>query len=205
MWLFWQLESHLRLESEMEYYIIERENNDNYPLLDWVDGLSLAFFDRQFIKVNQPVQLQMGDPIPYAAEMVDYHELPNPVFSKKVKDALESLSIKGVQLVPATVHVGKEDFDYWILHVMNECGCLNIQESEYEVTSHGVIFALNKIVLRNDVFTNIPEEQRLIFYMSEYHPMCLYHQRVKDQIESVSPKGLKFISVEDWDDTMSFK
>jgi len=118
-----------------EYYIIETENNDNYPLFSW-DELSNDYGLGKPVEIKAPVNLRLGEPISPQFEWVDYHEAPEPVVSKKIADALHQLNIYGIQLVFAKVSNPKDPFadekDYWFIHVWNRISCLDKEKSEVD-------------------------------------------------------------------------
>lgn len=193
----------------MKYYILEQENNDSYPILEWgndIDNIEISIAKNREVKPSGPVELLIGEPIPKNPLMVDYHELPKPVFSKKIYDLLEPLKLNQVQLVPAYVLTNNVTYDYWILYVRNLIECMDKNKSKVHYRTDGKTLSMvDKLFLDFDKLEQIPEENRLVFRLAEFRIIHIYHEKIKKLIESVKPVGLQFFSVEEWDDTSSFK
>jgi len=192
-----------------EYYIIETENNDNYPLFSW-NQLDDDFGMGKPAEIKVPVNMRLGDPINSSFEWVDYHEAPEPIVSKKITDVLYQLNIYGIQLVPAKVSNPKdpfaEDKDYWFIHVWNRIACLDKEKSKIRTNKAGTrIFAIDKLVLSDKTLSLFDIKKRLIFELTEDISVLLVHQSVKAAIESVNPIGCRFFSVADWRSDIVFE
>jgi len=192
-----------------DYFIIERENNDNYPLFSWdqtADEFGLGA-PAEFIA---PVKLRLRDPISPKFEWVDYHQLPDPVVSPSLANVFSKLHIYGIQLIPALVaHYAtpfSEPQNYVFIHVWNRIACLDRDNSELECNRDGTrIFGIQKLVLNENVLHSTPLSNRLIFELEEKSSVLLVHASLKDAIEAVSPKGCRFFKVSDWNSDSSFK
>ena len=187
-------------KDKAEYYIIERENSSNYPLLIEDDGCPFYIKKKEYIEDAEHMFFCLGAPIPRKPEMVDYHPVPYTVVSKKIYDILEPMKIKGIQLIPATI-TGKDNElyeDYFYLHIYNIYDFLDKDLSIYDWDDFiNQAEDIEKIVISKDI-KNIPIEQRLIFKLKEDPTFELYHQTIVDKIMESSPKGLRFINVEEW-------
>ncbi len=192
-----------------EYYIIESENNDNYPLFSW-DQLSGDFGMGQPVEFKQPVKFRLGDPLSPNFEWVDYHVAPEPIVSKRIVDVLSPMDIYGIQLVPAKVRNPKDKSpfaevkDYWFMHVWNQIACLDKENSELELYDDGAIFGIDKLVLDEKTLSLFELKKRLIFELAEKSPVLLVHQTIKDAIESVNPKGCRFFKATEWNSDIVF-
>ena len=191
-----------------EYYVIDRENNDNYPLLTWDQSESEYGFGKPAENIK-PVEFRLGEPIPKKFELVDYHKAPEPVVSKRIVDALMPLDLYGVQFVPAKVRYHKDPFmelpDYWFLHVWNRISCLDKDESELDLYSDGMIFGINKLVLDEKTLSMFDLPKRSMFALSEDISVLLVHESVKDAIESVQPRGVRFFKATEWNSDICFE
>jgi len=111
-----------------EYYVLERENNDDYPLFSWNQKRG-EFSMGKSVEFKNSIKLQLSEPISPNFEWVDYHSLPKPVISKQVANVLAPLDIYGIQLIPAEVSNPKDPFleakHYYFLHVWNRISCLD--------------------------------------------------------------------------------
>ena len=192
-----------------EYYVIESENNDNYPLFSW-DQLSGDFGMGRPIEYTEPVKFRLGDPLSPNFEWVDYHVAPEPIISKKIVEALMPLDLYGVQFVPAKVRNPNDPFpevkDYWYMHVWNHISCLDKEKSEIRTNKTGTrIFAIDKLVLNEKTLSLFELRKRQIFELAEKTPLLLLHKTVKDAIESVNPKGCRFFKAADWRSDIVFE
>lgn len=191
-----------------EYYVIERENNDHYPLFAW-DQAADEFGLGVPATFQPPVKIRLRDPISPKFELVDYHQLPDPVVSPKLAKALAPLNIHGIQLVPAVVRNPSDPYselhEYFFIHVWNRIACLDKDNSELECNRDGTrIFGIQKLVLDENVLNNISLPKRLIFELEEKPSVLLIHASVKSAIESVSPKGVRFFKATDWNSDLAF-
>ncbi|HED33999.1 MAG TPA: hypothetical protein ENJ08_07270 [Gammaproteobacteria bacterium] len=192
---------------QAEYYVIKRENNDNYPLFSW-DQKSGEFSMGKPVEYKDPVKLRLGEPISPNFEWVDYHSLSGPVVSKRVADVLAPLNIHGIQLVPAEVRNPKDPFseikNYYFLHVWNRIHCLDKEKSELELYKDGSIFGIEEFVLDEKILGMFELRKRLIFELAEDISVTLFHQSIKEVIMAINPKGFRFIKATDWYSDIAF-
>ena len=174
-----------------EYFIIESENNGNYPMFSW-DQSSGAFGQGRPVKIKQPVKMRLGEPVPANFEWADYYEVPGPVVSRPIAEVLAAMKIYGVQLVPAKVGNPKEPDsvarDYWFIHVWNRISCLDRSNSELELYGDGTIFSIEELQLDENSLASVEPDKRLFFGLCEKRSVLLLHRSIKDAIESVKPR-----------------
>lgn len=192
-----------------EYFVIRRQNNDNYPLFSW-DQLSGQFGMGKPAEVNEPIKLRLRDPVSPNFEWADYHVAPAPVVSKRIFDALTPLTLHGVQFVPAKVRNPRDPFseprDYWLIHVWNRIHCLDKEKSELDVDEvDGEIWGIKKLVLNEKTLGMFELRKRMMFELAEDTSVLLVHKRVKDTIESVHPKGVRFFNAAQWNSDKTFE
>ncbi|MCB0836681.1 MAG: hypothetical protein KDD99_08490 [Bacteroidetes bacterium] len=196
------------MEDNNELYFIPMPTQDpNIPYLDWhEDEDDSIFFDGDPVKVKSPISLILGEPEPHKPNMVDYHTLPEPVVSDKIKNILESLEISGIQYIPAKIQVGKEMLDYWYLYINNRIGdCIDIAKSNLDIDEDGDIMGIEKIILDNDKINKIPLANRLVFKFREFNLYEVFHKSLVDEIMAHAPEGIKFWSLLEWDKSTYFK
>jgi len=191
------------MKYDQQYFKAMRSGSDNYPLLEWDDDFNeyddTEFDGREPIEVYDMLHFKFGNPVPHHPEMVDYHELPEPVFSKPLKDILHGLDINGIQLFEAQVRHGKTVYpDYYIMNVYHNIACLDKNRSEYTQSKSGLLYFIDKLVLDDTVLDAIPEKHRLIFGLTEDCQHILYHQKIVDAILAANPKGISFARVDGW-------
>jgi hypothetical protein len=196
---------------QAEYYVVERENNDKYPLFSW-DQKSAGSGQGVPIQYSEPLKFRLGEPIPKKIEWADFHEAPDPIVSFPLARILEKLDIYGVQLIPAKVRNPKDPFselyDYCFVHVWNRIFCLDKSKSEVvysdENDADSMIFAIDKFVMDDQVLRTTELKKRLIFELAENTSVLLMHQTIKDAIESINPKGIRFIPAIQWNSDSTF-
>lgn len=185
-----------------EYYLIERENNDNYPLLQWdeknntVEDGVFAFMDPLDI-IKSTIYLELAPPVPDKPEIVDYHYMPPEVFSERIAKILSEFNIYNTQLFEALIrHDGKEYPNYFIFHVFNEISCMHRERSNYEERRRR--FIIETLSLDEEVLEKIPLEKRLVFRLSEKPSKKLFHKSIVEKVLLLEPKGLRFFRVDTW-------
>lgn len=191
---------------QTDYFVIESELNNNHPLLTW-DEEGLGFGRPEPVERSEPVRLRLGRPIPRKPVMVDHHCLPQPVFSARIVEALESLALYGVQLVPANVAVTPDDVRrYWVLHVYNEIHCLDRLRSVCTFYSDGGVLGMDKLVLDERVLAEVPLERRMLFVLAECTSTYVFHRSIVERVLALMPppEGLRFIRVDRWNDSVGF-
>jgi len=194
------------MKYDQQYFIAMSAGSENYPLLTWDDDLIkydyTEFSRREPIEVYDMLYLKLGRPIPHHPEMVDFHELPEPVFVKPLKNILHDLDINGIQLFEAQVRHGKTVYpDYYIMNVYHNIACLDKTRSKYDHKKYddGVEFYfIDNLALDEAVLDTIPEKHRLIFGLTEDCQHILYHQKIVDAILAAKPKGISFARVDGW-------
>ena len=191
-----------------QYFILERENNDNYPLLEWdevrnslEDGI---FADLEELRIEEPINLVLGEPVPDSPQLVDYHYLPPDVFSDKVAEIIREMALFKTQLFPARItHKDKVMEGYYIFHIFNEIECMHMERSIYKKRASS--YAIEKLSLNEELLSKFEEKQRLVFRLEEKPSKKLYHQKVVDKIMKVNPVGLRFIRLDEWDIGSAFR
>ncbi len=193
---------------DKHYYILERENNDDYPLLSWdeaTNDIGDDFFDDiDKLPEADMINLVIGDPIPDNPILVDYHYLPPDVFTEKVANVLEAMKLYKTQLFEARIdHNGKMTTGYKIFHIYNEIQCMHMQRSVYRQRTSS--YAIEKLSLDEDIISEIDEDKRLVFILEEKPSKKLYHEKVVNRIMKVNPVGLQFIRLDEWDIGSAFR
>lgn len=184
-----------------EYYVIKRENNDSYPLFAWAQQAREYNMGKP-VEYTEPLKLTLRKPVRRNFEWTDYHSLSGPVVSKRILDVLLPLDLYGVQLIPAKVtnpyDPSAEPHDYWFVHVWNRIACLDMEKSELELYSDGDIAGIVKMVLNEEILSMFEPHKRMIFALKEDITAHLVHKTVKEAIESVHAKGVRFFKATEW-------
>lgn len=189
-----------------EYYIIGRKDVPGAPLLRW-DQQRFKFYKGLPVEISVPINLKIADPQPREPQKMDYLSLPKPVISEKIKNVLEPLKIKGIQILPAKVKISKEEFwDYWYLHIFNKIECIDFEKSDCVFAdSDGKILNISSLVFDNKKLDKIPLEERLIFLPKEYASYEVFHKSIVEEIQAIEPTGLIWARVSEWDDGYTFR
>ncbi|ATB44653.1 imm11 family protein [Corallococcus macrosporus] len=189
-----------------EYCVLESAASNDYPMLSWDEYFVGLVRPKPVKPLGRPVKLRLGKPIPRNPIMADFHELPEPVFSPRMKNALEPLGLHGVQFIPADVLVKPDDVrPYWIMHVHNWIACIDRERSVVSLHEDGDVFGVQKLVLDERVLEAISLEQRLAFCLADTPSTHVFHQSLVEQVLALKPEGLRFISVSQWSDSAAFQ
>jgi len=192
--------------NEFEYYLVKSDNNFMSPLLmndDEINSGGTMFLRRlQRVDDKTVVHLEFNPPIPPKPEMTDYLWLQSrEVFSKKIYNILKDIEIKDFQLVPAVIKgkKGEEYSDYWIAGIYRNFAFLDKDKSEYySITSKGSWNGIEKMVINQELMSEVPLEERLIYVGKESSAYVYYHKSIVDLIMSVNPTGIIFVPVDKW-------
>ena len=187
-------------EFNKEYFVIGRENNNDYPLLVVKQG---GKYEREYEYVDdiQPMLYRLGEPVPSKPIMVDFHSSSCSIVSQKISDVLKNLNIKGLQLIPATIEGKNNELheDYWFLNIYNKLQALDMDKSVYNWSNFlKLANPIEKLVLNEELLSGIPLEERLIFRLEENKVFEIYHKSVVDAIMTTNPEGIQFTKVEDY-------
>ncbi|MDR2925479.1 MAG: hypothetical protein LBU76_05975 [Azoarcus sp.] len=197
------------MNNEFEYYLIDRENNPNYPALDFKDvDEKDIFFEDYSDESIQKIEMCLWSPKPKKPELVDFHSAASVLaFGKRIYDILTPLQLHNVQFVPASVEVkkGMEVDGYWLMHNYNRVECMDMEKSDCEISPRtSKVSWIRKIVLSPEKLSKVPLEERLFFRMKESFSRHLVHKSIVDMIMGINPKGVKFTPVEAWKQGMQF-
>jgi len=198
--------------NEFDYYLIYNTSEPNVPLLknnDDADPEGTHFTYRaEYAIIEKPVSLALNSPVPSKPNFeVDYYQLPSPVFSQKIYEALFPLNIHGYQLAPAIIvdKKGKEHKDFWIENAYTRIECFDKEKSIYTYSSFTKTWTnIEKIVIDKEALAKIPLNERLVFRPKETRQFLFYHKTVVDAIMATNPVNIKFVSIEDWFEGVSF-
>ena len=157
--------------------------------------------------LRKPMELCFRPPVPAKPRMVDFHELPSSVFSRKIYNVLQPMNIYGLQLLPATVR-GKKDEryeDYWVTYVYNRIACLDVEHSQYDIDEDdGDISNILRFFLVKETLAEIPLEKRLVFLLAEWMSSRLYHKSVVADVMPAHPVRIQLYPIQDWYEGIQF-
>ena len=195
--------------NELDYYLIDNDNNPNYPVLDYKDvDDGDIFYERGSVSGILELEMTLWKPAPRKPEIVDFHSVTSVLaFGSKLYAVLEPLKLHNIQFIPASIEVKKEVRvnGYWLMHNFNRLECMDLDKSDCDVDEDdGDVVWIRKIVLSPEKLSKVPLEKRLFFRMKEDFPTHLVHKSVVDKIMDINPKGVKFTPVESWKQGMQF-
>jgi hypothetical protein len=191
------------MNNEFDYYLIERAGGAAYPLLDETPG---SKHTRKYIYNNkenvienpETMEFTFGEPYPRKPVIGDYFSQPESIVSGKIKNVLEPLRIKTIQLIPAIVTSNKGEVyeGFYYIHLYKIIQAMDMKTSKYEQDDD--YFSIDRFNLDTEILGKIPLEVRLIFKLKESPTKKLYHKSIVDAIMAVNPVGVQFTKVEDW-------
>ncbi len=190
-----------------EYFYIRRKgtNNPMIEFFNWQDG-----FSKSSRQENTPIPFKFCEPIPDNPQFADLHSGGSTmVISEKIKEQLDAMKLKDVQLIPATIEDinGDEHDGYYYIHIYNLIECMDKEKSEWRSPRRhpDKVMSVDKLVLDNEKLDKIPLEERLVFALSEEPLTKLYHRSVVEKILSAKPTGVRFYCISDFDGSQPFE
>lgn len=192
--------------NDFEYYRVHRKNDKTIPLLDPDSGCPRYLSKKVPIEDPELMVFKLGQPVPKAPKMADYHSSPNSVISKKIYDVLSPLKIEGLQLLPSTIRVNDDEVysNYWAMHIYQRIQCINAAKSDCVIDDISLGY-VKKLVLDHDALKAIPLKNRLIFRLQEDRSYELFHASVVDAIMKVNPEGIRFTNINEWSEKSLFQ
>jgi hypothetical protein len=188
-----------------EYFVVGRAGSNRYPLLEWEEDGS-RYSRMEPVTDGQPIQLRLGSPVPANPLMVDYHSLPRPVVSQRVRDVLAAMPLESAQLVPANVRVRGDDVRrYYMVHVYQRIAAVDRESSVLDVSARGRVVGIRRLVLDMENIEQVPLENRLVFRLAESVSVHLFHESVVSAVLALQPEGVRFTPANDWGDSAGFK
>jgi hypothetical protein len=187
------------------YYVVGRAGSNRYPLLEWEENGS-RYSRMQPVNDGKTVQLRLGSPVPASPVMVDYHSLPRPVVSQRLRDVLAAQPLVGVQLVPADVRVRGDDVRrYYLVHVYQRIAAINRERSVLDIGVLEKVLGIQHLVLDMEKIAQVPLEQRLVFRLWESPSVHLFHESVVNAVLALQPEGIRFTPADGWSDSVGFR
>ena len=182
----------------------------NHPLLNTIlSDDSFMLHEIHALNENYLVRFRFGAPLPRKPELADVHnDAYQLVISDKIKNVMQTMQLKDVQYLPATIKNPKteEVFEgYWVLHIYNMIYCMNKEKSKFKAHNNGRIVSINKLILNNEILNEIPLEERLVFALGEKRLQMLFHASIVEKIVALKPKGMMFCPLEKWSESFPFE
>lgn len=196
-----------------EYYLIMPSDLGTTPLLmkdSSVDGNDINYLYSLTPAPQDSVSyLQFKEPFANVDIDTDFFSLDSfCVFSDRIKTELvKHTPIKNVEFVPAVIkdNSGKTIENFWIANVYQDIQCFDSKLSKFGgLTSRGRWRRIEKLVLNREELIKIPLENRLAFMAKESSRFELFHKSIVDIIRSLDPKGIRFLPVEEWHESVYF-
>ena len=210
--------------TKSDYYIILSQNTKNYPMMSGKMTPKLKYYysdnfrdDNGKLKaINNRIEcelapeeysyeINLAEPVPSSPKYVDFHmyDLEQSV-SLKFVQTFEGFP--GMQFVKGTKGKVVEELklDYYYIHYLYSINCLNQEKSDVDLDAHGFVFAYEKLILDYEVLNNIPEAQRLIFWLREVPMVCIVHQKFVDTYNESGLKGVRFVPIEQYNEETAF-
>ena len=193
--------------NEFDYYLIEADNG-NYPSLEVDDDLNegcnsnIFSYDKEALD-GATACVKFG----YVEKGFTMPDClwcgSRQIFSKKIYDILKDVAIKDFKLIPTIIR-GKKDeeyTDYWATNIYRDFAFLDKDKSKFSrIDSSGRWKMIKSMVINQELISQVPLEERLIYVGKESSAYVYYHKSIVDLIMSINPTGVRFISVEEWED-----
>ncbi|BCE02020.1 imm11 family protein [Marinicellulosiphila megalodicopiae] len=207
-----------------QYYVVHSENTKNYPMMNGEitpnirsqcsgkyrddNGDKILINNRIEIELapeDYSYHINLAFPKPNKPEYVDFHmyDLEQSV-SNKFVEAFEGFP--GVQFLQGTEGevINELKLDYYLVHYLQAIKCMDMEKSKVKTSKSGRIISYEKLVLNYEVLNNIPEDQRLIFWLWERPSTRIVHQKFVDIYNEAGLKGARFVPIEQYNEETAF-
>lgn len=200
------------MKNYMEEYYYMVPTGINSPLLDFVDSMTDSFmlYKKEALDENYLIRFRLGEPIPRNPKMGDAHNnAQHLVISDKLKETMQTLQLRNVQYLPASIENFKNAKlyeNYWALHIYNLINCLDKEKSEFDTFGDtNDIVSIDELVFDNEILDKIPLEERLVFALGEKRLYMFFHASVVEKLVALQPQGVVFCSLAKWSDGFPFE
>ncbi|WP_163833791.1 imm11 family protein [Spartinivicinus ruber] len=148
------------------------------------------------VKGTGKIQVNRGDKVHFHPH--DYHELPEPIVSERLKTLIQQFTPIKVDFYPTEIISGKQVWKgHYFLHIYNEIAGLHPTRSIFDFNETNDEIFIEKLSLNEELLDKIPLQQRLIFVLEE-DVIQLYHESVVETISNADITGIKFGRVDKW-------
>jgi hypothetical protein len=189
------------------YLVWEAKLLDNVCTLDVFKGVERSLDLNEGIPCAkdfpQGVTFQMDLSDPHDMLLADNLRNGNYliVVSKKLKEFLESRSLKKVEYLPVTIldHKGRvASPDYFIVHPIDPVDCLDLDECSptYSTIDPETINYIKELVLDESKV----DPERELFRTKNFYTSTLVRQDLAEAIEAEGFDGVQFLDLENFDD-----
>lgn len=177
-------------------------------MLDVGDGLRKLLHAQKFSE-DASVELIIDDEQLGNIESLDWRDYliaPQPIISKKLRDAIAPVTGASCQFIPAKFSNATVRHEFFALNPLSCIDrCLDPKKSDCKLNESGDIKIVNVAVPDIQfIEEQLDEPQRLLFQCD--HPsMVLCSDVVKEAIESVDPSGIKLFPIQEWNSHVVFQ
>ena len=199
-----------------EYYLLFVDPEcEDYDLLEDTKTADSEYDFKELNNGSAPLQftsetpdLNFGD-----SEYEVFFTIGSIVVTDKIKELIGG-NLYGSKFYPAIVRSEQEDIreDVWVLNIFNRLDCWDRDKSiaSYpggvkSLEGTDVLPSVKSFSLSEDILEKIPEEDRLLFVMSNTDVTNIFiHQRIVDIFKKNNVKGSKFFKVSQYRFGMEF-
>lgn len=199
-------------ELQQEYYIPFRANTKNKLFINTDEKSSRRYYHyRKFNIVDGPMvylndykeeNLKLGIKIPLPDIFLDFGAM---IIPKAFMAFLRQFDIHGLQLFP-TIYIDDDEKwheNLWLVNFFEGIDCIDKEKSKIdydpELWDEGDPLIVDDTIFDDSALRAIPEDQRLIFKMSNVDKPHLYcHQRVGEYIREQNYTGIIFVKASDY-------
>jgi hypothetical protein len=200
-------------EFDKEYYVMDIDGRDEYPMLAWGEMDDTPFLQDYPIDISElefPLVAEFDEPYPSKYIMPDFLKLSSEfACTTNLKKLFETNTVFGIEFFPLETvrdNKKKEIKGYHATHIWNKLPA--IDKSNYiggKPNKKGHINDLKKFSLNITLLEEIPLEKRLIFELMDSPAIYIIHQSLYKLIISEKFSGFSFFRVDDWDDNAIFR
>lgn len=192
----------------MPYYVFSETPYSGAPMLTIGDGLRNLLHAKPF-SASASVEVLVDEDQLSKVDVLDWRDYliaPQPIISKRLRDAIAPLVGEHCQFVPATFTNAAVSNEYFAINplALIDC-CLDLESSEYTPNHVGKPSSVDRAVLDQSYLEERLEPTQRQIFQSRYPMMMLCSDDVKDAIDAIEPTGLKLFPVNEWNSNVVFQ
>ena len=183
----------------MSEYFFARENTA-VPIYAVHENFEDAAYITRFTFPSKPIPVLAKYRLKQEYNIPSMLLRPEFSISKDIYDSIDIKNIYGGNWIPIKV-VDKGEHDFMMLQLTNEIDVIDHNRSVFKRFEDDDISGMKKLVLDLDKIAHIPLYKRLAFRDQFWGFHTFYHRDLVDKILSTNPSGVKFIPVDEFDES----
>ncbi|UUM32473.1 hypothetical protein [Vibrio japonicus] len=183
----------------MSDYFFARENSP-MPMFEVSEEFEEAVYSTRFTFPSKPIPVLAKYRPEEDYEITSIILEPEFSISKVTYNSIDMNNIYGVNWIPIKV-IDKGEHDFMMLQLAHEIDIIDHDRSELKRVKRGNISGMRKLVIDVNKLLALPLYKRLIFRDQSWGFHIFYHKSIVDKIMSQNPTGIKFVPIENFNES----